>query len=332
MSFQSNYTYVAGLFENNFLAKFFILGLVLLATVLIAHLVNYVMERLVKKLLRVQTDFEMKKIKRTKLVVFRRLATIFIYIVGIGIVIAMVPGLRALSYSFLAGAGVLAIIIGFAVQKAMSNVFSGFFLAAYEPFRVGDKLRVEEEMGIVEDITLRHTIIKTFDSRRLVIPNSKMDDMIVTNYSLEQETIRWKIDMGISYDSSIDLARKIMLDEANKHKNVLIFQEFDEEGMVALRQPKVKVTQCGDFSVNMRLYFWAKDVITAKWMGYDLIESIKKRFDAEGIEIPYPCRTIIFKHDRRMKPKRRAYRTPKAQTSGISHAKKPAKANRMTKK
>ncbi len=147
---------------------------------------------------------------------------------------------------------------------------------------------MENEYGTIEDITLRHTVMRTWQNKRVVIPNSRLSVDTVVNWTIGDLTVLWKVDFGISYDSDIDLARSIILDEINKHPDVM----HEED-----REAKVRVTELGDFAVNLRALFWVADRPTAWVTGAEIRESVKKRFDREGVEIPFPYRTVVYKKD-----------------------------------
>lgn len=235
-------------------------------------------------------------VDRTRYALFTKLSTLLIYLLGAGVIIYLIPGLRSLSYSIFAGAGVLAIIIGFATQKTFGNLVSGVMIAVYQPYRIGDKVTVVGEYGTVEDITLRHTVINTWENKRVVIPNSKMDEEVIDNYTLEDARILGWLEFGISYDSDVDLARRIMREEAMHHPDFL--DNRTETDLLAGDEPvRVRVTDFGDSAVVLRLYFWAADQPTRFRMGCELRERIKKRFDTEGVEIPFPYRTLVYKKD-----------------------------------
>jgi len=93
---------------------------------------------------------------------------------------SLVPGLRALMGTLVAGAGITALVVGFAAKSTLANLISGLAIAVYRPIRIGDKLSVDGEYSVVEDITLRHTIVRTWEHKRLIIPNSKLDEMTLT--------------------------------------------------------------------------------------------------------------------------------------------------------
>jgi len=148
----------------------------------------------------------------------------------------------------------------------------------------------------VEDITLRHTVIRNFENRRLIIPNSVISAEIVVNSSIVEEKICNFIDMGISYDSDIDKAMEIMRSEAMAHSNY-IDNRTKEDRKNQIPAVLVKVIGFGDSSVNLRCFVWSHDHSAGWAMKTDLHKSIKERFDAEGIEIPFPYRTIVYKKD-----------------------------------
>jgi small-conductance mechanosensitive channel len=221
--------------------------------------------------------------------------TAMIYIVGISFAIISVPQLKTLATSLLAGAGILAVAVGFASQQALSNIISGIFIVIFKPYRVNDRIIIRDIMsGVVEDITLRHTVIRNFENRRIVIPNSVISNEALINADLLDEKICRFLEIGISYDSDIDLARKIIIEEVTSHKDY--FDNRTEEEKINNAPPVlVNVISLGDSSVNFRAWVWGENSATSFLMNCDLLESIKKRFDKEGVEIPFPHRTIVEK-------------------------------------
>jgi small-conductance mechanosensitive channel len=201
---------------------------------------------------------------------------------------SLVPGLRTLMGTIVAGAGITAIVVGFAAKSTLANLISGLSIAIYRPIRIGDKLSIDGEYSVVEDITLRHTIVRTWEHRRLIIPNSKLDEMTLINYSIVDPRMKCIVELGVSYDTDIDLARKFILEEAYN------CPYRDKAGK---EDPIVRVRSHGDFSIGLRLYVWVADVDDAWYARFWLLEQIKKRFDREGIEIPFPYRTMVYKKD-----------------------------------
>jgi len=264
--------------------------LITLIKISIAIVATVIVVRLINRALVIYFKFASEKLKvdETTYTVVRRVIIVTIYVIGGVVVISLIPGLSRLVLGMAAGAGIAAIVIGFAAQRALSNVFSGISIAIFRPFRVGDVVEMENEYGTIEDITLRHTVIRTWQNKRLNIPNSRISEETIINWTIGDLTVLWAVDFGISYDSDIDLARSIILDEINKHPDVMHEQD---------REAKVRVTELGDFAVNLRALFWVRDRPTAWGTGAEIRESVKKRFDREGVEIPFPYRTVVFKKD-----------------------------------
>jgi small-conductance mechanosensitive channel len=147
--------------------------------------------------------------------------------------------------------------------------------------------------GIVEDINLRHTIIRNFENQRIIIPNSIISNEILINSNYTDDKLCKFINVGISYNSDVDRAKEIMNEEVqNHHLNIDVRSEEDIDSGVP--RVMVRVVMLGESSVNLRAWAWASDPQNAFIMECDLLESIKKRFDKEGIVIPFPQRTISY--------------------------------------
>lgn len=261
---------------------------IIVATIIIASLVNRFFQSLIKR----STD-ELKN-DPTNYLFLRHTIVAIIYIVGFGVAIYTVPELRGVANSLLAGAGILAVAVGFAAQHALSNVVSGIFIVIFKPFRVNDRITIQQMSGIIEDITLRHTVIRNFENRRIIIPNAVISDQILINADFNDEKICKWVELSISYESNIDLARQIIQEEALAHP-LLIDNRSEEQ--IAKGEPivPVRVLLLGESGIQLRAWAWASNQQNSFILGCDLYESIKKRFDQAGIEIPYPHRTLLYK-------------------------------------
>lgn len=262
---------------------------ILIATVVVGFLVNRFFKRQIKK------STEILHTDPTNYQFLHHLVIVLIYTVGISIAIYAMPELRLLATSLLAGAGVLALAVGFASQQVLSNIISGIFLVIFKPFRINDRIKIGDKFGVVEDISLRHTVIRDFENKRVIIPNAIISNEVIVNSDyLDDKICKW-IDVGISYDSDIELAKYIIKDEILKHP-LHIDTRTAEQKTEGIELAPVKVMQLGESSINLRGWAWAQDTGDAFVMGCDLNESIKLRFDKEGIEIPFPHRTLVFKN------------------------------------
>ncbi|MEA1999225.1 MAG: mechanosensitive ion channel family protein, partial [Euryarchaeota archaeon] len=189
----------------------------------IAFIATVIVARLIDRALAAYFKFASGKLKvdETTYTVTRRIIIVTIYLIGVAAMISIIPGLPDLVYAMAVSAGIGAIIIGLALQGTLSNVFGGLSIAISRPFRVGDVVEMEKEYGTVDDITLRHTVIRTWQNKRVIIPNSRISVDTVINWTIDELAVLWAVDFGISYDSDIDLARSIIVDEINKHPDVI---------------------------------------------------------------------------------------------------------------
>jgi len=175
----------------------------------------------------------------------------------------------------LGAAGIVGVALGFASQTSVSNVISGLFLIAEKPFEVGDVITVGDLTGAVLSIDTLSIKIRTFDNRYVRIPNEMILKQIVTNVT-RFPIRRIDIVVGFAYKENVDRVRALLLDIAEK--NNLALQE---------PQPMVNFNAFGNSSVELNFRVWAakEDFITLR---DQLHMTIKKRFDQEGIEIPFP--------------------------------------------
>ena len=271
-------------------------------THLLIPLIILVFAFITTKILRVLLTKYFKKssiflqVDQTRFNFVKNAVSFIIFLGAFVLIFYSIPELKALGVTLFAGAGVLAAFLGFASQQAFSNIVSGIFLVIFKPFRVGDHIRVGDlHAGVVEDITLRHTVIRNYEYRRIVMPNSLISAETIVNSTITDEKVCAFMEMGISYDSNIDKAIELIRDEVSKHPNYIDVrtQEDIDAGKPLVR---VRVIGWGDSSINLRAYIWAQDSETAFVTRCDLFKSIKERFDNEGIEIPFPYRTVVFKN------------------------------------
>lgn len=184
----------------------------------------------------------------------------------------------------------IGIAIAFGMQDSIANIMAGFMLAGDKPFAIGDRVRVgeigRETWGDVIKIGLNTTRIRTVEGELVVIPNSYIAKNEIWNYTRESPVIVHKIDIGISYGSDWRLAKKIMTEEARAHPRIL-----------KNPQPFVMMDKYSEFSINLKLWIWLKHALDREQVRSDLLEAIKDRFEKEGVEIPFPYRTLVYKKE-----------------------------------
>ena len=176
----------------------------------------------------------------------------------------------------LAGVGVAGIAIGFAAQDSVANVISGILIFWDKPFVVGDYIRTEGHYGKVSNITLRTTRIRTPQNTYIVVPNKRIIDEVLENYSKHGE-VRVDVSIGIAYKEDIQAARQALLKAVSDSKDVLDHPS-----------PDVVVEQLGDSSVNLMLRVWIASPEQRQAVLFKLTEEAKCALDDVGIEIPFP--------------------------------------------
>ncbi|MDC7999973.1 mechanosensitive ion channel family protein [Aequorivita todarodis] len=195
--------------------------------------------------------------------------------------------------SVLAGAGVVGLAIGLALQGTLSNTFSGLMLSFLPKVRIGDFIDAQGKSGYVDEINLRNVTIRQTDNEYVVIPNSIFIENPFTNYSWSTRS-RVEVSCGVGYESDLqkveDLVRKIISEN---------FEQQENEGV------EFFFTEFGDSSINFVTRFWIESTKPKPKMEarHKSIKLIKKNFDEAGINIPFPIRTLDFgKNKLRMAP------------------------------
>ena len=275
--------------------RYFYYGVLVLGTLLIAFILSFILRRLLNLI--ILKSSKRLKADPTNFSFLKNSVSIIIYTVAIIFIFLKIPYLRSLGTALFAGAGIIAMIIGFASQKAFSNIISGIFILIFKPFRVKDTIEfLDSTKGVVEEITLRHTIIRNYENRRIIIPNGNISDDTIINSSIMDQKIRMGIVFGISYDSNIEKATKIMQEECMKHASFIDNRSKEEKQN---NQPAVvvRLIDLADFAVKLKAQVWTSNNDNAWVLKCDVMKSVFDRFNKEGIEVPFPYRTIVYKND-----------------------------------
>ncbi|PKA96678.1 small conductance mechanosensitive channel [Flavobacteriaceae bacterium MAR_2009_75] len=211
--------------------------------------------------------------------------TVFVVVLLIGFFFALsVLDLNKLLTSILAGAGVLGLAIGLALQGTLSNTVGGFLLSFMPNIKIHDFIKNGDASGVVEEITLRNIVIRTPQNNITVIPNSKFVDGPFTNYSLTDRG-RVFVNCGVGYESNLqeveDLTVKIISEN---------FKQNDGESV------EFFYTEFGDSSINFMVRFWTdvKSFKNEHAARHKAVKLIKSHFDERDINIPFPIRTLDF--------------------------------------
>ena len=196
----------------------------------------------------------------------------------LGVVLIITVVLNQLGFSLaplLGAAGIIGIAIGFASQTSVSNIISGLFLLAEQPFKVGDIITVGTTTGIVDSVDVLSVKLRTFDNKFVRMPNEsliKQELMNLTRYPIR----RFNATVSVAYKEDIQRVREILLDVADKNEYCLKEPE-----------PLIVLDMFGASSIDLLFLVWAE---TDHYLNLKttINEEVKARFDAEGIEIPFP--------------------------------------------
>lgn len=222
------------------------------------------------------------QIEKEFLPIIEKLIFIFVFITGLIIV------LKHFNYdvlSLVTALGVTSLAIGLAAKDTLANMISGFTLMLDRPFRVGDRVQLSGgEVGDVVEIGLRSTRIKTLDSNLLIVPNTELVNTKVINQFYPNSTMRGMVKVGIGYGSDVEKAKAIMMEVAKLHPKVLKDPP-----------PTALFLGFGESSIDIEVLFYIENCIEMGMVVDQINTEIKKRFEEEGIEIPYPVRTVYVK-------------------------------------
>ena len=187
--------------------------------------------------------------------------------------------------SFIAALGAAGLAIGLALQGSLSNFAGGVLILFFKPFKVGDLIKAQGEIGEVKDIQILVTKLSVAGNKTAIIPNGPLANGTIINYSQDGK-LRVDINIGISYNADIKHARKVLMEVMYAHPDLL-----NEP------KPTVNVSELGDSAVHLLLRPWT--VPNKYWrVYYDVLENAKEALDKEGIGIPFPQRDVhVFNMD-----------------------------------
>ena len=193
--------------------------------------------------------------------------------------IAALSKLGVETASLVAVLGALGLAVGLSLKGSISNLASGILLIVFRPFRVGDYVEISGMSGTVDEIQILFTRLITTGNQHVIVPNDRFTSNVLTNFSVESKR-RNDLVFGIGYEDNIDHAKAVILEVVNANDKIL--QD---------PAPVIVVQALADSSVNILLRYWnlRVDHFAVQW---SLQETIKKRFDQEGISIPFPQRDV----------------------------------------
>ena len=250
---------------------------------LTVFVVFYIAAKLIRSVVR-RVSMRRKRHRNVGVVLGRLMQWLVVFLgLMIALVIALPTFKPAQLVQFL---GISSVAIGFAFRDVLQNFLAGILLLLNEPFRVGDQIKMGDHEGTVEEIETRATMIRTYDNRRIVVPNAELFTNAVT-VNTAYDKRRLEYDIGIGCGDDIELARRLMLEAIGAAKDV-----------VSDPAPEVLVYEFGESTVNIRARWWIipprrSDALDSR---DQVLTAIKQALAANGIDLPFPTRQILF-HD-----------------------------------
>lgn len=258
--------------DNEWLVGTMVSVAVLVAAWVVYWLVRHAINRFSRKRKLAEVDPGAE----TRLRMIQRLLAVALFFVAIGLVfwIMDVAALKRVAVGMFASAGVAGIALGFAAQTTMANLVAGIIIAFAQPIRLGDSVRIDDEFGQVESIGLFYTHICTWDNRRLVIPNKRLSDESIRNYTLVDPRMPALVVLRLDYGADLEAVRAVLLDEARAHP---LFMADPE--------PSVRVIDADELGVTVRLTAWTACQTDAWTLSADVRESAVRGLAAHAVSI-----------------------------------------------
>lgn len=209
-------------------------------------------------------------------------------------VVENVPALSKVGTTLLACSSVLAAAVGLASQDALGNAIDGLLISLFKPFSVGDRIRLTNKSitGTVVEINLRYTSIRTVENNLLMIPNSVMNGEIIENYNIGDQRMVAFLDVEVSYDADIDLAKQILKDLAVNHP-LFVDKRTEEEKSEGVEPVGITVRAFNASGVALRASVWSANIGDSFKLCSELREQVLKAFKENNIKIPYQTIEII---------------------------------------
>ena len=244
----------------------------LLATVLTTHIFRMTWRTLSRDKVKIHHKF------------IKNMLSIIIWLVGIILALNWLPHFADAATALMAGSGLLILTVGLAAQETLGNTFSGLFISLFKPFEVGDRVNLTgaDITGFVEDITLRHTVIRTFTNSRIIVPNSIMNKELIENANYCNPRAANFIDVIITYDSDLTAACEIIARVIGDHPDFVDNRTPEQQSDAKV---PVFVRSLGLYGVELRASMWTETIANNLAACSDVRKSILREFEKANIRI-----------------------------------------------
>lgn len=252
--------------------------------IVIAIVIKRLLSRYVRHRIKVNTKFALRMVKIT------------IYSIASYGCLSLLTPFESVLGKIWGSAGIIAVVIGFAAQEAMGNFVNGILISTFKPFKIGDLVKINngEYEGYVVDISLRDTVIQTYENTKIIIPNSVMNKAVLENVSSAHNTKGNFLEINIAYESDLHKAMLMISEEVQKHPNYLDIRS-EAEIHEGIEPVIIRLTKFNESSITLRTTVYSKNNAEGFAMLSDLRIALISRFNEAGVELPYPHRTLTYK-------------------------------------
>ncbi len=189
----------------------------------------------------------------------------------------------------LTGLGVGGLAVGLALQDTLANLFAGIQLLLSKQVRVGDFIRLSSgEEGFVTDITWRYTTIRQLPNNYTIVPNAKLSSAVTSNFTMPDPEQSVVVQVGVSYDSDLEMVERVTIEVAREIQRTV-------DGAVQTHEPFTRYHTFGDSSINFSVILRGREYTAQYLIKHEFIKALHARYKKEGIEIPFPIRTVYMK-------------------------------------
>ena len=259
------------------------------AAVVIVFFIAWILSRINKKVF--------SRIQKTRsgihLKFFERLNAVAIAAGCVILCLSVIGGFDSLWKTVLGGTAIISAVLAFAAQDVIKDILAGLMISLHKPFEIGDRIVLEDgTAGIVEDITMRHIVIKGIDTLRIVIPNSKINSMQLTNFSVGSFDRSINFRFSIGYDSDMELAKKVIYDAVKESEYSIPVAK--KEGDAPSYSP-VYFMSFADSALILTVTVYYGKCFPTEIVTNDINTRVREALIANGIEIPYNYVTVVSK-------------------------------------
>ena len=218
--------------------------------------------------------------------IFTNITKLTVYVLG---VLVMLQSLGVSITPLLTAMGVGGLGVALALQDTLSNLFAGIHIIASKQVRAGDFIKLETgETGYVTDITWRNTTINELPNNTVIVPNAKLSSSIIRNYNQPEQEMNVVVQVGVNYSSDLEKVEQVTIEVAKEVQKELV------EGVTEF-EPFIRYHTFGDSSINFTVIMRVKEFMNKFRVRHEFIKRLQKRYAKEGIEIPFPIRTVLMK-------------------------------------